>query len=774
MTCYRKTDLRENMYNFLRIIGSGRAGTRAKRLLEKGRQFSREKKWFESAEAYRGALDLVPAFEEAVLGLAEALRASGRRGESFEVLDRARTSQPASVQIAIRYSRALIDEGRFDDAERLLRKLADRPGYFNSRKRLRAIRLLLVRSATEQKRWSEAIDLANAILGDNPKDSNAWIRLGHVHKERGAFGDAVAAYESAIRLSPIDSDAWLHLGHAHKNGSNHNEALLAYARAATLSASGGPAHKALQGQSGHDSLEAETLLRSIQTSSALSMKSLQDVAIATEASQYAKNEFAAKHLELKERLQRRGSAFGPLAGHDVVFLPNIDWNYRHQRSQHLARELGAAGAVVLYVANALESDRGQLRYRLLEERYPSVFEVKLSANKRALAHEGIDGVDAKSVASSIRALVESLALSKVTLFVQHPGWAPVVQLLEEYAIVYDSVDDFQSFQNVSCNIKNAEKTLFECADGVVTVSNSLRSKMSSNITSCTIRNGVEYCRFSNENPELQSTSQIRIGYVGAISDWFDVDLILEAAMLRPDWEFCLVGEPEEQQRQRLSSQQNVKLYGEMHYSDISKFIATCSVMIVPFKRNPLTLNADLVKIYEYFAVGKPVVSTIPPEDVELAQLLQVVETPVSLVKAVERAVGEGSTQISSRKTYASSNDWRHRGDLLVAFIKSLHPNIELVTARHQSTRMIEGLKYPVQVRWDDAPKTGCADYLLTIRGDESAYPIRPLIRQLLQDNRVVAAGRLLSGEIQTFASQTTSAPTEQMVQFLERSAVYPG
>lgn len=758
------------MHNFLRIIGSGRAGARATGLLEKGRQFSREKKWLESAEAYREALDLLPAFEEAVLGLADALRASGRRRESFEVLDRARTSQPASVQIAIRYSRALIDEGKLDDAERLLRRLADHPGYFNSRKRLRAIRLLLVRSATEQKRWSEATDLAKAILEANPRDSNAWIRLGHVHKERGAFGDAVAAYESAIRLSPTDSDAWLHLGHAHKKGSNHDEALLAYARAATLSASDGPAQRALQGQSGHDSLEAETLLRSIRASTELSMKSLKDVAIATEASQYARNELAAKHRELKDRILRRGGAFGPLAGHDVVFLPNIDWNYRHQRSQHLARELGAAGAVVLYVANALDSDRGQVRYRLLEERCPSVFEVKLSATKRALAHEGIDEIDAKSVASSIRAMVTSLGLSKVTLFVQHPGWAPVVQLLEEYAIVYDIVDDFQSFPNVSSDIKKAETILFECADGLVTVSNSLRSTMPSHITSRTIRNGVEFSRFCDENSELQPTSEIRIGYVGAISDWFDTDLLLEAAMLRPEWQFCLVGEPEEQQRQRLSSQQNIRLYGEMHYSDISKFIASSSVMTVPFKRSSLTLKADLVKIYEYLAVGKPVVSTIPPEEVELAQLVQVVETPASFVSAVEQAIGEDSTQIPRRKTYAASNDWRHRGDLLVDFIKSLHPGIELVTSRHQSTRTVEGLKYPVHVRWDDAPTIGGSDYLLTIRGDESAYPLRPLIRQMLQDNRLAAVGRLLSGEIQTFAKRTASAANKDMVQFLDRNS----
>ncbi|MBI2862364.1 MAG: tetratricopeptide repeat protein [Chloroflexi bacterium] len=65
--------------------------------------------------------------------------------------------------------------------------------------RLRRLRDQAIRLAVEN-RWEEAIDVNRAILSENPKDVDAYNRLGKALSELGRFREAREAYERALAL----------------------------------------------------------------------------------------------------------------------------------------------------------------------------------------------------------------------------------------------------------------------------------------------------------------------------------------------------------------------------------------------------------------------------------------------------------------------------------------------------------------------------------------------------------------------------------------------
>src|SRR5215471_4054432 len=65
------------------------------------------------------------------------------------------------------------------------------------------------------------------------------------------------------------------------------------------------------------------------------------------------------------------------SGADVLFFSIIDWDYRIQRPQHLARRLAEAGHRVFYISVHFGDYADAGRFRIVQQLVPRVFEVQL-------------------------------------------------------------------------------------------------------------------------------------------------------------------------------------------------------------------------------------------------------------------------------------------------------------------------------------------------------------------------------------------------------------
>src|SRR6185369_151204 len=135
-----------------------------------------------------------------------------------------------------------------------------------------------------------------------------------------------------------------------------------------------------------------------------------------------------------------------------------------------------------------------------------------------------------------------------------------------------------------------------------------------------IRNGCEVEHFASVPPgrELQRDGRPVIGYFGAISEWFDIALVVALARARPGWRFVLVGSTfgcDTREARRLP---NIEMKGEVPYAELPGWVHGFDVCIIPFVLNELTSCTNPVKVYEYLSAGKPVVATRLPELVAIA------------------------------------------------------------------------------------------------------------------------------------------------------------
>ncbi len=100
----------------------------------------------------------------------------------------------------------------------------------------------------------------------------------------------------------------------------------------------------------------------------------------------------------------------------------------------------------------------------------------------------------------------------------------------------------------------------------------------------------------------------RIGYIGAIHpDWVDVELILALAQATPQWSWVIIG-PKIRWELPKNLPSNLHFLGARPYSALPNYLKGLDVCVIPFRDNPISRGASPLKLYEYLAAGKAVVS----------------------------------------------------------------------------------------------------------------------------------------------------------------------
>jgi hypothetical protein len=106
-----------------------------------------------------------------------------------------------------------------------------------------------------------------------------------------------------------------------------------------------------------------------------------------------------------------------------------------------------------------------------------------------------------------------------------------------------------------------------------------------------------------------------IGYTGALAEWFDYELLTGVCRKCPDLEFVLVGSDYDGSihRSELLECENLTWLGHKPYQQLFAYTWRFDATIIPFRVNQITMATSPVKLFEYFACRKVVVSTPLPE-----------------------------------------------------------------------------------------------------------------------------------------------------------------
>ena len=139
-----------------------------------------------------------------------------------------------------------------------------------------------------------------------------------------------------------------------------------------------------------------------------------------------------------------------------------------------------------------------------------------------------------------------------------------------------------------------------------------------------VTNGVDYEHFSRSFSqedvpiglrEIVAAGRPIIGYFGALVSWFDYELVLAAAEARPEYAIVLIGWDYDRSMDAypLHDHANIHVLGPVPYTDLPRYACRFDVSTIPFRINEITESTSPIKLFEYMALGHPIVTTALPE-----------------------------------------------------------------------------------------------------------------------------------------------------------------
>jgi len=359
---------------------------------------------------------------------------------------------------------------------------------------------------------------------------------------------------------------------------------------------------------------------------------------------------------------------------DIFILSIINWDFRYQRPQHIAKHLAKSGKRVFYFEMDLEKNGSQI-----DKIDNNLYRVRVSSKEigHIQAYTGVPTVEQTQKwldeFYSICDHIKSTSFKQV--IVQHPFWWQFSKHLPpEFQILFDCMDDIAGFSNTENFLIKLEKDMIKKCDKLIVSSQYLYEKYKSLNTPTIIRNAAELAHFSEPPKETKTpdifknilnkpnNDKIRVGYVGAIAEWFDSELVKEIAQQNPKFDIHLCGAATVKEASDLDKMDNITMYGEVNYCDVPWFLNQMDVLIIPFKIIPIIQACDPVKFYEYSAMGKPTVTTALPELQRASHLAYIASSPQEFSNHIYKAYAELNNDEQRRQLqeYAAQNTWQHR------------------------------------------------------------------------------------------------------------------
>lgn len=369
----------------------------------------------------------------------------------------------------------------------------------------------------------------------------------------------------------------------------------------------------------------------------------------------------------------------------ILCLPLLEWRDRYQRPQQMISRLAARGWPVLYARLVVEDPvPGEARLEAAPLA-PGVSSVSLALRRPADPYrESLGEKDTAVLMRQILGLRHRLHLEQGVVLCQLPFWWPLAKALRDelgWPVVYDRMDMHRGFAATDERAVHHEKELVGSADLVWVVSKALAEASSGARRLELIHNGCDWPRWSNPGPQPANLPQAPvIGFYGAIAEWVDLELIWRLALARPEWSFLLIGSTWGADIARLAALPNVHFTGEQPYEALPAYAAHFDVGLIPFKRVPLTVAGDPVKLYEMLALGIDIVSTPVPEVQPFGDVIELAEGFDEWLRAIERCLGRPrpADLVERRRQRAMATSWERRVDQAERSIAELYPLVSIV------------------------------------------------------------------------------------------------
>lgn len=263
------------------------------------------------------------------------------------------------------------------------------------------------------------------------------------------------------------------------------------------------------------------------------------------------------------------------------------------------------------------------------------------------------------------------------LWITHPRFTPPRAWLRWFSLrlVYDCMDDLMEFGEASKQAARKEPELLSRADIVFASAAYLADRLvergASPARTKVIRNGLRaHWQEASPTTTLRESGSNRVAlYFGTIDSWFDFPAVLLALDQILDLEVHLLGPS----FVPIPEHPRLKAFGAVPHSDLQKRVRGADVLVMPFLLTGLIRSVDPVKLYEYVALGLPILARGYSEIEQFRPFARFYDSPGSFASGLMDLLSEaqGDEHPDLRRAFLAASTWDRRAEEALDYLGAL-------------------------------------------------------------------------------------------------------
>ena len=294
-----------------------------------------------------------------------------------------------------------------------------------------------------------------------------------------------------------------------------------------------------------------------------------------------------------------------------IFLcfSHLRWNFVFQRPQHLLTRAASTYDVYYWEEPVFEDVPAAWLQRSVSEEGVEIAVPHLPQGRQAEA--------AVMQARLLEDFLFNLRKSPSVLWYYTPMALEFSRWLNADMIVYDNMDELSAFDGAPPEVVALENEMFSISNIVFTGGQSLyEAKKARHKNIHPFPSSIDTSHFKQAReadgdlPDQSAIPHPRIGFFGVIDERMDIDLLSQAADMRPDWQFVMIGPVVKVDPRILPRRDNIHWLGPKSYKELPAYLAHWDIGLMPFALNDATRFISPTKTPEFLAAGLPVLSTM--------------------------------------------------------------------------------------------------------------------------------------------------------------------
>lgn len=266
------------------------------------------------------------------------------------------------------------------------------------------------------------------------------------------------------------------------------------------------------------------------------------------------------------------------------------------------------------------------------------------------------------IAAQVKPVIKKAELRSPILWMSLPTAIDVAEKIDHDALIYYCGDDFSSLAGVDHEtVRQHEIKLVEKADLIIAASDSIAAHFPAEKTRV-LPHGVDYLLFSTATKrakDLVNDGRPIAGFYGSISKWLDLELLIQTITRLPEWHFVFIGAAVIDV-ETLSQFDNVTFLGERVHDQLPSYVQHWTACLLPFIDNQQIQHCNPLKLREYLASGRPVISTQFPALSPYLEFVITVKTVDEMVLALTNSIPKGINR--HQQLAVSSQTWSSQAD----------------------------------------------------------------------------------------------------------------